>query len=190
MEWQYPISRSSSSIGQIMVGIPLDKMCTAVINICDYILAGRSILVSIAFTLILKNMTSLLSLENPLPKTHIRWNSGLPSRRLPTTPDHPSCPMAVEAIFVLSNLRNFATVGVYKPKRSPKKDGAPREDDCINMDKGGRCHAGRLLSKRTRTMQALASHHICRFGFTVQWDLFFGYYIATSRAGVRLSQSC
>ena len=55
-----------------MVGIPLDKMCTAVINICDYILAGRSILVSIAFTLILKNMTSLLSLENPLPKTHIR----------------------------------------------------------------------------------------------------------------------
>ena len=50
------------------------------------------------------------------------------------------------------------------------------------MDKGGRRHDGRSLSKRTRTMQALASHHICHFGFTVRWDL-FGYYIAASRAG-------
>jgi hypothetical protein len=69
-----------------------------------------------------------------------------------------------------------------KPKLLAKKDGAPREDDCINMDKCGRRHNARAQSKRTRSCQALASDGICSFHFTVRWD-FFGFYISTSRVG-------
>jgi hypothetical protein len=43
-----------------------------------------------------------------------------------------------------------------------KKDGAPQEDDFINMDKGGRRHEGRWLSKETRSVPfVLPSNGIC-----------------------------
>jgi hypothetical protein len=71
---------------------------------------------------------------------------------------------------------------VYKPKLG-KKDGAPRQDDCINMDKGGRHQDGRSQSKRTRTTQALTSEKLCPFGFTVKWN-HFGFYITlVNKAG-------
>ena len=44
-------------------------------------------------------------------------------------------------------LRNRAC----KAKLLSKKDGAPREDDCINTDKGGRRAGGMSEVKRTRT---------------------------------------
>ena len=65
---------------------------------------------------------------------------------------------------------------VYKPKLSTKKDSAPRQDDLINMDKGGRRHGGVSESKRTRTTQALTIDDRCPFSFTVKWD-FHGFYI-------------
>jgi hypothetical protein len=70
---------------------------------------------------------------------------------------------------------------VYK-SRSPKKDDAPWQDDCINMDKGGRRPEGRSQSKRTRTTQALTCKQLCPFGFTVKWDV-LGFYITFARQG-------
>ena len=56
----------------------------------------------------------------------------------------------------------------------------PRQDDCINMDKGGRRAKGRSLSKRTRTTQALTTADICPFQFTVKWD-YCGFYITVEK---------
>jgi hypothetical protein len=67
----------------------------------------------------------------------------------------------------------------YRPPAG-KKDGAPRQDDCINMDKGGRRHEGRSLSKRTRTTQALKADEICPFRFTVRWDS-CGFYVTLEK---------
>ena len=69
---------------------------------------------------------------------------------------------------------------LYRPKLLTKKEGAPRQDDCINMDKGGRRPGGRSDSKRTRTTQALTSDDRCPFAFTVKWD-FQGFYITKHR---------
>jgi hypothetical protein len=68
---------------------------------------------------------------------------------------------------------------VYKSK-SMKNMNAPRQDDCINMDKGGRRADGRSLSKRTRTTQALAITERCPFRFTVKWDN-CGFYITVEK---------
>jgi hypothetical protein len=70
---------------------------------------------------------------------------------------------------------------LYRPKLS-RKAGPPRQDDCINMDKGGRRPQGRSESKRTRTTQALTSDELCPFRFTVKWDS-FGFYITVEKKG-------
>ena len=70
---------------------------------------------------------------------------------------------------------------VYKPKPG-KKVAPPREDDRINMDKGGRHPDGRSDSKRTRTTQALSSDKLCPFRFTVKWNS-FGFYITVEKQG-------
>ena len=49
--------------------------------------------------------------------------------------------------------------------RAGKKTDAPREDDCINQDKGGRRKDGRFKSKRTRTTQALKPMNFAFFPF-------------------------
>jgi hypothetical protein len=68
-------------------------------------------------------------------------------------------------------------------KQLGKKTGAPRwQDDCINVDKGGRCPQGTSQSKRTCTSQALTRDYMHPFNFTVKWDL-FGFYITGERKG-------
>jgi hypothetical protein len=68
---------------------------------------------------------------------------------------------------------------VYKQKLG-KKESAPRQDDCINMDKGGRRKDGKSQSKRTRTTQSITSHGLCPFTFTVKWD-YYGFYITVEK---------
>jgi hypothetical protein len=68
---------------------------------------------------------------------------------------------------------------VYRSK-STKIDCQPRQDDCINQDKGGRRAEGRSLSKRTRTTQALTLADTCPFRFTVKWD-YFGFYVTVEK---------
>jgi hypothetical protein len=70
---------------------------------------------------------------------------------------------------------------LYRPPLA-KKDNGPRQDDCINMDKGGRQTEGRSQSKRTRTNKALTSDKLCPFKFTVKWD-FFGFYVTVVKKG-------
>ena len=70
---------------------------------------------------------------------------------------------------------------LYQPKPG-KKDGEPRQDDCINMDKGGRRRDGRSQSKRTRTTQALTPDKLCPFRLTIKWDL-SGFYITLVNKG-------
>jgi hypothetical protein len=73
---------------------------------------------------------------------------------------------------------------LYRPplRKKEKKDNAPRQDDCINMDKGGRRSEGRSQSKRTRTTKALTSDKLCPFKFTVKWD-FDGCYVTVEKKG-------
>jgi hypothetical protein len=66
--------------------------------------------------------------------------------------------------------------------KKEKKDNDPRQDDCINMDKGGRRSEGRSQSKRTRTTKALTSNKLCPFKFTVKWD-FYGFYVIVEKKG-------
>ncbi len=87
--------------------------------------------------------------------------------------------MVVETI-VPSNA-SFATVYTGHPWGG-KKDNAPWQDDCINMDKGGRRTEGRSQSKRTRTTKALTSDKLCPFKFTIKWD-FFGFYVTVEKKG-------
>jgi hypothetical protein len=68
---------------------------------------------------------------------------------------------------------------IFRARQGKKKD-APRQDDCINQDKGGRRTGGRSLSKRTRTTQALAKDDVCCFSFRVEWDS-FGFFVNTNR---------
>jgi hypothetical protein len=67
-------------------------------------------------------------------------------------------------------------------RNKTKKDGAPRQDDCINMDKGGRRPQGRSECKGTRTTQALEKDEKCPFHFTVKCDS-FGFCITLLHAG-------
>ena len=156
----------------MMIGSPLEKTCTAEINICDYL--GRSKYPSV-HRLYLDPLKGEKVVENP------HWKQ-LKSA-LQVAAHYSGSPIMSNG--GRSNLRHCKCKlrnRIYKPKASAKEDGAPCEDDCINMDRGGRCHDGRTLSKRTRTTQALASEHFCHFGFTVRWDL-FGYFITTSWDG-------
>jgi hypothetical protein len=68
---------------------------------------------------------------------------------------------------------------IFRASQGKKKD-APRQDDCINQDKGGRRTGGRALSKRTRTTQALVKDDVCCFSFRVEWDS-FGFFVNTNR---------
>jgi hypothetical protein len=71
---------------------------------------------------------------------------------------------------------------LYRPPLG-KKDNAPWQDDCINMDKGGRQTEGRSQSKRTGTTQALTSDKLCPFKFTVKWDFFGFYHVTVEKKG-------
>jgi hypothetical protein len=48
------------------------------------------------------------------------------------------------------------------------------------MEKGGRRKDGKSQSKRTRTTQAITTHGLCPFTFTVKWD-YFGFYITVEK---------
>jgi hypothetical protein len=175
-KWTGSIKFRSLPVPKIMIGSPLDKTCVAEVDICDYL--GPA----------LQPTIHRLYLD---PQKYCN-KPPLNGEPVANNPHWKQLKDALEAAAhtsgspIMSNggnsdyrvfkckLRNR----LHKPKLLAKKDGAPREDDCINMDKGGRRHNGRAQSKRTRSYQALASNGICPFHFTFRWD-FFGFCIST-----------
>jgi hypothetical protein len=172
--WTGSIKFCCLSVHALSTGLSLDRTCTREVDICDYLGVSPSHPPYVAVHLFLdpekydkpplpgepisKNPHWMQLKDTLEPAAHtsgspIMCNGGMDYRRF-------KC-----------KLRNH----VYKPKLG-KKDGVPRQDDCINMDKGGRRQDGRSQSKRTHTTQALTSDKLCPFGFTVKWN-HFGFYI-------------
>jgi hypothetical protein len=131
------------------------------------------IVLSPVFTSIPINMTNHPSRVNQYQKTHSGSFSRMLCWRLLIRLDHPSCAMVAEPTIVYFNASYVTT---FTGHRLQRLIAPPRQDDCINQDKGGRRVDGRSLSKRTRTTQALTKDDICPFRFTVKWD-YCGFYI-------------
>jgi hypothetical protein len=177
-KWTGSIKFRALPVEQVMIGSPLDKSSIKEVDICDYL--GKST----------PHATIVRLYLDPakFDKPPLFGESALQNPHWKQLKDALEAAAHASGSPIMSNggrsnsrtfrckLRNR----VYTPKLLAKKDGAPREDDCINMDKGGRRLDGRQKSKRTRTTQALTSKERCPFTFTVKWDL-LGFYITKDR---------
>jgi hypothetical protein len=109
-KWTGSIKFCSLPVHQMMIVSPPDNACIAEINICDCLGLLKHSTVHPRLCLDLqKDNKSPLNLEIRLQIVIIGSNSRMPLRRLPTFLDCPSCPMAAEVTFVISDA-SFATV--------------------------------------------------------------------------------
>jgi hypothetical protein len=172
-KWTGSIKFRCLPVYQVMVGSPLDKTSIEELDICDYLNSGRPLIARLYLDpekynppvnyeeSIATNQNWLLlkaSLEEAAHTSGspIMSNGGTKGTRI-----------------FKCKLRNR----VYRAPPGSKKEGAPQQDDFIDMDKGGR------RAKRTRgTTQALSPTEICTFQFSVKWD-FYGFYIALANSG-------
>jgi hypothetical protein len=163
-----------------MIGSPLDKSSVTELNICDCL--GKS---TPHLDVLRLHLDPNKFDKPPLNGEHVAKNSHWKQLKeaLEAAAHTSGSPIMCnggngESCMFKCKLRNR----VHKPKLLAKKEGAPREDDCINMDKGGRRTGGRSQSERTRTIQALTSDGICPFTFAVKWDL-LGFCITKEKIG-------
>jgi hypothetical protein len=180
--WTGSILFRSLPVHQLSIGLPLDMLAIEQIDICDYL--GQSKHPTIHRLYLDPQKYDKPPLEGELIGDNPNWK--LLKDALQVAGHASGSPIMCNGgkkdssrIFKCK-LRNR----LYRPKLFGKKDGAPREDDCINMDKGGRRPDGKAQSKRTRTTQALTKDRMCSFAFSVKWDL-FGFYVTvpTIRSG-------
>jgi hypothetical protein len=150
-KWTGSIKFCSLPVHQIMIGSPLDNACIAEINVCDHLGLSKHPTVHCLHLDPQKYDEPPLNGE-PVANNHHRKQ----------LKDALEAATHISGSPIMSNggrsdLRHFRCKlcnRLHRSKVSAKKDGAPCwEDDFINMDKGGRCHEGRSLSKQTRTLQ-------------------------------------
>jgi hypothetical protein len=142
------------------MGLPLDKTCINYVDICDYL--GYATSDCLVLRLYLDphkyNKPPLLG---ELVSKNPHW---IQLKDALEAAAH-TCGSPIMCNGGIDNNRTFQCRlrnCVYRAK-SAKKNGGPRQDDCINMDKGGRRNEGRSQSKRTRTTQAITTADICPF---------------------------
>ena len=179
-EWTGSIKFRCLPVIRVMIGSPLDKSSIKEVDMCDYL--GKSTLH--------RNVWRLYLDPETFDKPPLNGEPVAKNPQWKQLKDALEAAAHTSGSPIISNggagdnrrfmckLRNR----LHRQKLSAKKDGAPQEDDCINMDKGGRRTNGRSQSKRTRTTQALTSDGICPFTFTVKWDL-LGFYITKEKIG-------
>jgi hypothetical protein len=175
-KWTGSIKFRCLPVSGLMVGLPLDKLSIKEVDICEY-LGWSSSHPSVVRLYLDPGKYDKPPLHGePLTKNShwIQLKVALEAAAF-TSGSPIMCNGGRDNRTFKCKLRNR----VYKPK-SGKKGGAPRQDDCINMDKGGRQLDGRSQSKRTRTTQALTTDQICPFTFNVKWDL-VGFYITLQK---------
>jgi hypothetical protein len=173
--WTASIKFRCLPVTKHMIGLPLDKNSIQVVNICDYL--GSSLC-------LIRLYLDPYKFDKP----------PVDGEPLAKNPHWIQLKVELEATAHTSGLPIMCNGGKaycrFKCKlcnrfcksRFPKKDDAPRQDDCINMDKGGRRPKGRSQSKRTRTTQALTCEQLCPSDFTVKWGV-LGFYITFARQG-------
>jgi hypothetical protein len=176
-KWTGSIKFRALPVLDLFVGAPLDVTLTKEVDICDYLgpLSSHHYVVRLYLDPVKYDKPPLFGeplsqnphwIELKIALEMAAFSAGSPIM----------CNGGRENRTFKCKLRNR----LYKQKF--KKDSAPREDDCINMDKGGRRREGRSQSKRTRTTQALTKEELCPFSFTVKWDA-VGFYIILSKSG-------
>jgi hypothetical protein len=154
-----------------IAGLPLDKISIEKVHICDYL--GWSYLHPfIGYLYIDPKKYDKPHVDGESLRTNPHWTQLKDALRLAahTSGSPVMCNGGRDNRTFQCKLCNH----LYRPPLG-KKDNAPRQDDYISMDKGGRQTEGRLQSKRTRTTQALTSDKLSPFKFTFKWD-FFGFY--------------
>jgi hypothetical protein len=175
-KWTGSIKFHCLPVKRGMIGLPLDKTCIKYVDICDFLgysTCDRSVL---RLYLDPQKYDQPPLIGEPVSKNPhwIQLKDALEVAAY-TYGSPIMCNGGRDTRLFKCKLRNR----VYKAKLG-KKDGAPRQDDCINMDKGGRRRDGRSHSKRTRTTQAFSTDGICPFTFTVKWD-YLGFYITVEK---------
>jgi hypothetical protein len=161
-KWAGSINFRALPVYTPMVGLHLDMMSIVEVDICDYL--GWSSLHSFVGRLYLdpeKYDKPSVAGESLLTNPH--WMQLKISLQLAahTSGSLVVCNGGRDNRTFQCKLRNR----LYRPPlgKKEKKDKAPRRDDCINMDKGGRRSEGRSQSKRTRTTKALTRDKLCPF---------------------------
>jgi hypothetical protein len=164
-----------------MVGLPLNMISIVEVDICDYL--GWSSLHSFVGLLYLdpqKYDKPPIARESLIRSPH--WMQLKVALQL-------AAPTSGSPVICNGSRDNCAfqcklCKPLYRPLlgKKEKKDNAPWQDDCINMDKGGRQTEGRLQCKRTRSTKALTSNKLCPFKFTMKWD-FYGFCVAVEKEG-------
>jgi hypothetical protein len=171
--WTSSIKFRCLSVHALSTGLSLDKTCTRELDICDYLGVSPSHPPYVVHLFLDPEKYD----KPPLPGEPISKNPHWMQLKdaLELAAHTSGSPIMCNGEMDYRRFKCKLCNCVYKPKLG-KKDGAPWQDDCINMDKGGRRQVGRSQSKRTRTTQALTSDKLCPFGFTVKWNR-FGFYI-------------
>jgi hypothetical protein len=176
-QWSGSIKFRCLPVNRGMIGVPLDNTRIEVIDICDYLGYSSSHPTVVRLYLDPQEYDKPPLIGEPVSKNP-HWIHLKDS--LQAAAHTNGSPIMCNG--GRNNNRTFQCKlrnRIYRAKSS-KKDGPPRQDDCINMDKGGRRAEGRSQSKRTRTTQAITTDDICPFRFTVKWD-YLGFYITVEK---------
>jgi hypothetical protein len=180
-KWAGSINFCALPVYTPMVGLPLTMMSIVEVDICDYL--GWSSLHSFVGRLYLdpeKYDKPPVARESLVTNPHWMQLKIALQLAAQTSGSPVVCNGGRDNRTFQCKLHNR----LYRPPlgKKEKKDNAPRQDDCINMDKDGRRSEGRSQSKRTRTTKALTSDKHCSFKFTVKWD-FYGFYVTVEKTG-------
>jgi hypothetical protein len=155
--WTALIEFCCLPVSKLMIGLPLDKNSIHVVDICDYLGSSLSNLSVVRLYLDPYKFDKPPVGGDPLTKNP-HWMQL--KDELEAAAHTSGSPIMCNGGNAYHRFKCKLCNRVYK-SRFPKKDDAPRQDDCINLDKGGRRPEGRSQSKRTRTTQALTCKQLC-----------------------------